>query len=80
MPFTFGVGEGRFAARLPGSPPPADFAPRSAALRRSWTAIAATGDPGWARYEPAGRTTRLWSAEPRDVPYPVGTYALWEHA
>ena len=77
VPFTFGVSAGRYAARLLGSPPPADFAPLSEALRASWTSFAATGDPGWPRFEPGTRTTREWSATPRDVPYPVATYGLW---
>lgn len=31
-------------------------------LRASWTAFAATGDPGWPRFDPDGRHTHAWRA------------------
>ncbi|MEU4725837.1 carboxylesterase family protein [Nonomuraea dietziae] len=47
VPFTFGNGDSRYAARLLGSPPPAEFAALSGQIREAWTSFAATGDPGW---------------------------------
>lgn len=33
-------------------------------MRTAWTRFAADGDPGWPRYEPAGRLTQIIDAEP----------------
>lgn len=62
VPFTFGNADSRYAARLIGSPPPPDFADLSARLRTSWTDFAATGDPGWPRFDLAGRHIHVWAA------------------
>ncbi|HEY1572027.1 MAG TPA: hypothetical protein VGG05_11835 [Pseudonocardiaceae bacterium] len=37
-------------------------------MRAEWLAFAATGDPGWDRYD--GDTTRVYDAEPAVRPYP----------
>lgn len=60
VPFTFGNADSRYAARLIGSPPPPGFADLSARLRTSWTAFAATGDPGWPRFDPDARHIHVW--------------------
>ncbi|WP_372462273.1 carboxylesterase family protein [Nonomuraea glycinis] len=52
VPFVFGLPETRYAARFLGSPPPAGFAALPERIRTAWTLFAATGDPGWPRYEP----------------------------
>jgi para-nitrobenzyl esterase len=39
-------------------------------MRAEHVAFAATGDPGWARYRPRGRATRVYDAEPAVAPYP----------
>jgi para-nitrobenzyl esterase len=39
-------------------------------MRADWLRFAATGDPGWPRYDRAGRTTRVYDAEPTVQPYP----------
>jgi para-nitrobenzyl esterase len=78
VPFTFGDGETPLAAWLLGSPPPADFAVLSEQIRRAWTAFAATGDPGWPRFDLERRRTRIWDVPPSDVPYPLAASAeIW---
>ncbi|GAB7038342.1 carboxylesterase/lipase family protein [Catenuloplanes sp. NPDC020197] len=71
VPFVFGNGDNRFAARHLGSPPAPEFGPLSAAMRASWTGFAATGDPGWPRYDTASAgPVRRWDVEPADVTHP----------
>jgi carboxylesterase type B len=79
VPFTFGNGEGRFAARLLGSPTPADFAPLSEAIQAAWTSFATTGDPGWPRHDLAHRRTRIWDTIPVDVEDPIAaSRRIWQ--
>nr|BFE83404.1 hypothetical protein GCM10020093_060050 [Planobispora longispora] len=70
VPFVFGDGDSRFAARFLGSPPPAGFAALSGEIRTAWTSFAATGDPGWPRFDPGHRRTRIWDTVPSDAVYP----------
>jgi para-nitrobenzyl esterase len=42
----------------------------SEVMRADWLRFAATGDPGWPRYAPAERSTRVYDAEPSVQPYP----------
>lgn len=62
----------RYAARLLGTPPPPGFADLSRELRRAWVSFAATGDPGWPRFDAAGGATRLWDTPPAVTAYPLG--------
>ncbi|GAA0371153.1 carboxylesterase family protein [Microbispora corallina] len=79
VPFVFGDGGSRFAARVLGSPPPAGFAPLSARVRASWAAFAATGDPGWPRYDLDRRRTRIWDDDPHDADDPLAvSRRIWE--
>ena len=39
-------------------------------MRTDWARFAATGDPGWAPYDPITRTTRVYDAHPVTAPYP----------
>jgi carboxylesterase type B len=79
VPFTFGTSEGRFAARLLGSPAPAAFAPLSEAIRAAWTSFAATGDPGWPRYDLRHRRTRIWDVTPTDAEDPIAaSRRIWQ--
>jgi para-nitrobenzyl esterase len=71
IPFTFGNGNSRFAARFLGSPPPADFGPLSEQIRVAWTSFAATGDPGWPRFDLEHRRTRIWDTTPSDAEDPI---------
>jgi para-nitrobenzyl esterase len=45
----------------------------SEAMRADWLRFAATGDPGWPRYEPSTRSTRVYDAVPTVRPYPEET-------
>jgi carboxylesterase type B len=79
VPFTFGNGETPMAARLLGSPPPADFAALSARLRAAWAAFAATGDPGWPRFDLGRGRTRIWDVPSTEDRYPLeGSRRIWE--
>jgi carboxylesterase type B len=81
VPFTFGIDDSRFAARLLGSPPPAEWDALGQRVRRSWTGFAATGDPGWPRYEPPHRRARIWDSTPRDVEDPIAaSRRIWAAA
>jgi para-nitrobenzyl esterase len=74
----FGTGGTRYAARFLGGPPPADFESLSERIRRAWTGFAATGDPGWPRFDQALRT-RIWDTTPRDVEDPLAdSRRIWE--
>ena len=49
------------------APPEAEALSRR--FRTAWTSFAATGDPGWPRYEPdGGDITHIFDVEPADVP------------
>jgi carboxylesterase type B len=81
VPFTFGIGDGRFAARYLGSPPPDGFAVLSERIRTAWTSFAATGDPGWPRFDLMHRRTRIWDTTPADGAYPLtDSYRIWRQA
>ncbi|WP_235018051.1 carboxylesterase/lipase family protein [Thermomonospora echinospora] len=81
VPFVFGNGGTRYAARFLGSPPHADFAPLSEQMRTAWTAFAATGDPGWPGYDLQHRLTRIWDTVPGDRQDPIAaSRRIWEHA
>lgn len=61
---------------LAGTSPPQALADE---MHRSWVAFAATGDPGWERYDPATRMVRRFGAEPRIVADPAARERkLWE--
>ncbi|RJL30783.1 carboxylesterase/lipase family protein [Bailinhaonella thermotolerans] len=70
VPVVFGTEATRYAARLLGSPPPPEYPAFAGRVRRAWTSFAACGDPGWPRYDSAGRTARVWAADPRDERVP----------
>jgi para-nitrobenzyl esterase len=42
----------------------------SKVMRADWLRFAATGEPGWPRYEPSVRSTRVYDAAPTVRPYP----------
>ncbi|MFC4907875.1 carboxylesterase/lipase family protein [Actinomadura gamaensis] len=81
VPFVFGIPDSRFAIRQLGSPVPDGFEPLSEAVRKAWTAFAATGDPGWARYETSSRIARVWGDAITDEPLPVApSIPIWKDA
>lgn len=47
------------------------FAPLAADMHARWTAFVTGGDPGWARYELAGRPTMRFDTESRVVADPL---------
>jgi para-nitrobenzyl esterase len=78
IPFVFGTGSTRYAARFLGAPPPADFEPLSERIRSAWTGFAAAGDPGWPRFGDALRT-RIWDTTPCDVDDPLAdSRRIWK--
>ncbi|HEX3789123.1 MAG TPA: carboxylesterase family protein [Pseudonocardiaceae bacterium] len=79
VPFTFGNPSSRYAARVLGTPPPADFEALSDRVRSAWIAFAATGDPGWPRFDLARRRTRIWDSTPTEADDPIGaSRQIWE--
>ncbi|WP_227982055.1 carboxylesterase/lipase family protein [Nocardia spumae] len=64
IPFTFDTPGSPLAASLIGARIPSDFAALSAAMRDAFTAFAATGDPGWPRFDDTDRLRRIWSTPP----------------
>jgi carboxylesterase type B len=79
VPLTFGNPGTRYAARLVGSPPPPGFAALSEKMRTAWTSFAATGDPGWPRFDAEHRRTQLWDTPPSCTAYPLADlYSIWQ--
>jgi carboxylesterase type B len=78
VPLVFGNPGTRYAARLLGTPPPEGFAGLSREIRSAWTSFAASGDPGWPRFDAGQRRTRLWDTPPTNAAYPLaGLYRPW---
>jgi para-nitrobenzyl esterase len=51
----------------------------SQVMRADWLRFAATGDPGWPRYERTARSTRVYDAEPTVQPYPEeASRQIWQ--
>jgi para-nitrobenzyl esterase len=65
LPFTFSNLDAEGVAWLAGDDPPADLA---ATMHAAWVAFITTGDPGWAPYDAATRTTMRFDT----VSEPVG--------
>jgi para-nitrobenzyl esterase len=78
VPLVFGSFGAGFGRMLFGDPPPAAAVDLGELMRASWTAFAATGDPGWPAYASAGRLTQVFDAPPAVGPYPEETSRrLW---
>lgn len=78
VPFVFGNRSGPLAAWALGTVPADEFEALSKQIRESWVGFAATGDPGWPRFEPDSRRTRIWDAVPTDGAYPIeDSYRIW---
>lgn len=79
VPFTFGVPNGPLGTELFGSTVPVEFETLSAEMRSAWVSFAATGNPGWPRYQPGDWSARIWgrpstvSADPTAV-----SAAIWD--
>jgi para-nitrobenzyl esterase len=51
----------------------------SQVMRADWIRFATTGEPGWPRYRPTGRSTRVYDAEPTVRPYPEeASRRIWQ--
>ncbi|MEU5536762.1 carboxylesterase family protein [Streptomyces sp. NPDC020362] len=62
-----------------GAEVPAEAQELSSRFRRSWTAFARTGDPGWPAYDTDERLVQVLDAEPTVTTYPRETSRrLWE--
>ena len=78
-PLVFGNLDEGFAARLIGPPPFPAAEEVSAQFRTAWTRFAATGDPGWPRYDPQRRLTRVFDLPPSVTAYPEeASRLLWQ--
>ncbi|WP_133852585.1 carboxylesterase/lipase family protein [Labedaea rhizosphaerae] len=64
VPFTFDTPHSPLAAGLIGPQVPPEFAALSTALRDAFAAFAATGDPGWPRFDSTERIQRTWATPP----------------
>ncbi|MEV5646750.1 carboxylesterase family protein [Nocardia sp. NPDC052254] len=64
VPFTFNTPRGPLAESLIGPRVPPDFADLSAAMRDAFTTFAATGDPGWPKFDRTERAHRIWKTPP----------------
>ena len=68
--------QGAPALALLGPEPPRELARR---MHETWVRFAATGDPGWERYAPAGRATMVFDETDAVLPDPAGTErAAWD--
>ncbi|MFC6082164.1 carboxylesterase/lipase family protein [Sphaerisporangium aureirubrum] len=79
VPLVFGnLSSGR-TAMLIGDPPSPAAEELSAQIRRSWTAFATHGDPGWPPYDTAHRLAQLFDTPPTVTAYPEETSRLlWQ--
>jgi carboxylesterase type B len=78
VPFVFDTLDknGRLFGPLLGEDPPQDLAD---AMHAAWVSFAATGDPGWPAYRPAGRATMRFDVMRSVVNDPrAWELALWE--
>jgi para-nitrobenzyl esterase len=72
VPLVFGVYTG-IGRMLFGPEPPASAVRLGNLMRAHWAAFAADGDPGWPRYSPGRRLTRIFADPPAVAPYPEET-------
>ncbi|MFI6622169.1 carboxylesterase/lipase family protein [Streptomyces sp. NPDC050528] len=78
LPLLFGDFTTGFGQML-GTPTPAEALELSARFRTSWTAFAATGDPGWPAFAPEHRLTQVFGAPPTVAAYPEeNARRLWQ--
>ncbi|MES4886542.1 carboxylesterase family protein [Streptomyces sp. NPDC096012] len=80
VPLLFGTFDADLGRLLfPGGRPTPQAEHLSAVFRRSWTAFAHTGDPGWPRYDTRTRPVRVLDAEPKVLPDPQARRRrIWE--
>ncbi|GAA0376591.1 carboxylic ester hydrolase [Acrocarpospora corrugata] len=80
VPLVFGNLSSGQTAMLIGDPPYPAAEELSAQIRRSWTAFATTGDPGWPPYDTAHRLTQLFDTPSMVTAYPEEpSRLLWQN-
>ncbi|MFI5798736.1 carboxylesterase/lipase family protein [Streptomyces sp. NPDC051677] len=80
MPLVFGTLDTAFAKTLLGPEPSPDAQALSHQFMTSWTAFAATGDPGWPAYDPQQRLVRIFDTNPAVTPYPgEASRRVWQN-
>lgn len=80
VPFAFGTPDGPLAADLIGRPVPAGFDALSIGMRTAWASFAATGDPGWPRFDPGEGLARIWETPPAVRADPLAaSREIWDH-
>ncbi|MFI7708385.1 carboxylesterase/lipase family protein [Nonomuraea sp. NPDC049480] len=78
VPLTFGVFGAGLGAALMGDPVSPEGQALSQHIRTTWTAFAATGDPGWPAYDAQHRLTQILNTESMVTSYPEETSRrLW---
>lgn len=76
IPFAFDNLSAPGASAFTGGEGPQEIATE---MHDAWVAFAKTGDPGWAPYDPASRTTKLFDVPSQVVDDPDGdTRELWD--
>ena len=70
LPLLFGTFGASLGPLLFGPEPSAEAYAAAAQLRRTWTTFAATGDPGWPRYDPEHRLTQIFDSVTTTSAYP----------
>lgn len=79
LPLLFGAAATESGRLLLGPAPPPEAEAVGARLRADWTAFAATGDPGWPRYDLRQRLVRVYDEQPVVAAYPEETSRrLWQ--
>ncbi len=78
VPLVFGVHAG-LGRMLFGPEPPASAVTVGNLIRAQWAAFAADGDPGWPRYAPGSRMTRIFDEPPDVARYPEeASLHIWD--
>jgi para-nitrobenzyl esterase len=78
VPVVFGAYTG-LGQTLFGPEPPAAAVALGDLMRAQWAAFAADGDPGWPRYTPGSRMTRIFDDPPDVAGYPEkASLHLWD--
>lgn len=78
-PLLFGTFGAHLGPLLLGPEPSPETEAVSARFRTAWTAFAATGDPGWPRYDPNRRLAQIFDTDPVVATYPEeASRRLWQ--
>ncbi|MCX5384676.1 carboxylesterase/lipase family protein [Streptomyces sp. NBC_00083] len=79
VPLAFGTMDSPTGKQLLGDEPTPEAVEVSRELQQGWVRFVATGNPGWAAYDPDRQLTRVLATEPRTVPYPEeASRRIWQ--